>query len=67
MTPMQIVVAATKNAAQCAILEATLGTLERGKVADVLVVNGDPLQDLHALTNVRLVVRSGTVIRDAGN
>lgn len=67
MTPMQIVVAATKHAAHVCNLEATLGTLERGKVADVLVVNGDPLQDLHALTNVRLVVRSGTIIRDTGS
>jgi imidazolonepropionase-like amidohydrolase len=67
MTPMQIIVAATKNAAHVCNLEAILGTLERGKVADVLVVNGDPLQDLHALTNVRLVVRSGTIIRDTGN
>ena len=67
MTPMQIIVAATRNAAHVCNLDATLGTLEQGKVADVLVVNGDPLQDLHALTNVRLVVRSGTIIRDAGN
>ena len=42
-------------------------TMDRGKIADVLVVNGDRLQDLHALTNVRLVVRNGTIIRDEGN
>jgi imidazolonepropionase-like amidohydrolase len=41
--------------------------MDRGKIADGLVVNGDPLQDLHALTNVRLVVRNGTIIRDEGN
>ncbi len=67
MTPMQIIVAATRNAAHVCNLDAILGTLERGKVADILVVNGDPLQDLHALTSVRLVVRSGTIIRDTGN
>lgn len=33
-------------------------------VADVLVVNGDPTRDLEALTDVRLVVHAGTVIRD---
>lgn len=67
MTPMQIIVAATKNAAHVCNLEATLGTLERDKTADVLVVNGNPLEDLHALTSVRLVVRSGTIIRGSEN
>ena len=43
--------------------EGVLGTLEVGKLADVLVVDGDPLEDLMALTNVRLVVREGTIIR----
>jgi imidazolonepropionase-like amidohydrolase len=63
MTPMQIIVAATKNAAHVCNLDRTLGTLEKGKAADVLVVNGNPLADLHALTNVRHVLHSGTLIR----
>ena len=42
----------------------TLGTLEVGKIADVLVVEGDPLQDLQALKNVRLVVHGGVIIRE---
>ena len=67
MTPMQIIVAATKNAAHVCNHDRTLGTLERGKLADLLVVNGDPLHDIHVLANVRLVVRNGTVIRDTGN
>jgi imidazolonepropionase-like amidohydrolase len=67
MTPLEIIVAATRNAAHVCNLDRTLGSLERGKVADVLVVNGDPLQDIHVLANVRLVVRSGTIIRDTGN
>jgi len=64
MTPMQIIVAATRNAASVCGLGAELGTLEIGKTADVLVVNGDPLQDLNVLTNVRLVIHRGVVIRD---
>ncbi len=63
MTAMQIIVAATKNAAHVCGLDSELGTLETGKTADVLVVNGDPLSDLNALTNVRLVIHRGTVIR----
>jgi|GEM_PF-136767 metal-dependent hydrolase (beta-lactamase superfamily II)/imidazolonepropionase-like amidohydrolase len=62
MSPMQIIVAATRNAARVCRLDQTLGTLEAGKIADVLVVEGDPLSDLNALTNVRLVVHYGEVI-----
>jgi imidazolonepropionase-like amidohydrolase len=62
MTPMQIVVAATRNAAYACNLEHELGTLEAGKIADVLVVDGDPLADLGALANVRMVVHNGVVI-----
>jgi len=73
MTPMQIIVAATKNAAIVCGLGRELGTLEPGKLADVLVVDGDPLTDpstgsgqaLRALTQTRLVLRNGVIIRHA--
>ncbi len=65
MTPAQIVVAATRNAARACGLEAELGTVEAGKLADLLVVEGDPLRDLEALRRVRLVVHGGRVIRGA--
>jgi imidazolonepropionase-like amidohydrolase len=64
MTPMQIIVAGTKNAAHVCNLDHELGTLEAGKIADVLVVESDPLEDIHALTNIRMVVHNGVVIRD---
>jgi imidazolonepropionase-like amidohydrolase len=64
MTPMQIIVAATQNAAHVCNLDHELGTLEAGKIADVLIVNGDPLADIHALTQVRMVIHNGVVIRD---
>jgi imidazolonepropionase-like amidohydrolase len=63
MTPMQIIVAGTKHSAHVCNLEEELGTLEVGKIADVLVVDGDPLRDIHALTNVWLVIKDGVVIR----
>jgi imidazolonepropionase-like amidohydrolase len=62
MTPMQIVVAATRNAAYVCNLEHELGTLEPGKIADVLVIDGDPLADLGALATIRLVIHNGVVI-----
>jgi imidazolonepropionase-like amidohydrolase len=64
MTPMQIVVASTLNAAHVSNLEKELGTLEPGKIADLLVIYGDPLEDLQALQKVRLVIHEGVVIRD---
>lgn len=61
MTPMQIIVAGTKNAAHVCNLD-ELGTLETGKIADVIVVDGNPLDDIHALTEVLLVIHNGEVI-----
>jgi len=63
LTAMQIIVAATRNAARVCGLGEELGTLEVGKTADVLVVEGDPLRNLAALTNVRLVIHLGEIIR----
>jgi len=63
MTPMQIIVAATEHAAHVCGLAQELGTLEPGKLADVLVVEGDPLTDVHALTRTWVVLRDGLLIR----
>lgn len=62
MTPMQIIVSATKNAARACNMEGQIGTLEVGKLADILLVDGDPLTDIHALTKVHLVLREGKSI-----
>jgi imidazolonepropionase-like amidohydrolase len=64
MTPMQIIVAATRHGARVSNLERELGTLERGKIADLFVIDGDPLVDLEHLQRVRLVVHEGIVIRN---
>jgi len=64
MTPLQIIVAATRNAAHVCNLAREIGTLEAGKIADVLVVDGSPWQDVRALANVRMVLRNGVVIRE---
>ncbi len=63
MTPMQIILAGTHNAAHVCNLDHELGTLEAGKIADVLVVDGNPLEDIHALTDARMVLHNGVVIR----
>jgi imidazolonepropionase-like amidohydrolase len=64
MTPMQIIEASTRNGAHELRLDSQVGTVATGKVADLLVVAGDPLADLEALRNVSLVVHNGTIIRD---
>ena len=50
---------ATRASAQINGLADRLGTLEAGKLADVIVVGGDPLQDLEALRRVRMTFRDG--------
>ena len=64
MTPMQVLVAATMNGAHVCNLDQEIGTLQPGKMADVLVVEGNPLENLKALADVRLVIHGGAVIRD---
>lgn len=63
MTPMQIIVASTKNAAEVCRLDRTLGTLEFDKEADILIVRGNPLENLRGLMDVERVIHGGTVIR----
>jgi imidazolonepropionase-like amidohydrolase len=64
MTPMQVIVAATRDAAHACNREKDLGTLEKDKIADILVVEGNPLEDIQALNRPVLVVHNGTVIRN---
>lgn len=64
MTPMQIIEAATRNAAAVCGLGDELGTIEVGKIADVIVVGGNPLEDIDRFENILIVVHNGAVIRD---
>ena len=62
MTPMEIIHAATRNAAELLGLQQRIGTLEKGKLADIIAVPGDPLQDVKALEHAKLVMKGGTII-----
>jgi imidazolonepropionase-like amidohydrolase len=62
MTPMEIIQAGTYHAAITVGLEKQIGTIETGKIADILVIAGNPLEDLRALKNIRLVIHNGTII-----
>lgn len=63
MTPMQIILAATRDAAYVCRQSDLLGTLQAGKAADILVVDGNPLRNLDVLQDVLLVIHDGIVIR----
>lgn len=62
----QILASGTKAAAESIGLGHLLGTLEPGKLADVLVVAGDPIERLSDLWNVTLVMRGGRVLVENG-
>ena len=57
-------IAATKNAAQLCGRGDDLGTVETGKIADLIVVADNPLQDIENLGNLLLVIKEGRVVAD---
>ena len=63
-SPKDIVTILTKNAAISAIKGDQLGTLEAGKIADIVIVNGDPLAIVTSLLNVTTVIKGGEVVVD---
>ena len=63
MQPMQALAAATRGGAELLDLGNEIGTLEPGKAADLVVVNGDPLSDISEIGRVSWVIRNGVVCR----
>jgi len=61
MTPMEVLVAATRGGARAMGAERDTGTLERGKAADLVVVGDDPAKDIANLRKVRFVMRAGAL------
>jgi imidazolonepropionase-like amidohydrolase len=64
MSEMQAIVAATKQSAEAVDLADELGTLTPGKWADLILVEGDPLRDIHLLedkSKIRMVMKAGQI------
>lgn len=61
MPPAEVLAAATRVPAEMLGLAGQVGTIEPGKWADLVIVEGDPLQDIRALRHVRWTVRGGVL------
>ena len=64
MTPLQAIQTATVNAADLLGWSDKVGTLDAGKWADLIAVEGDPLQDITTLQHVKFVMKGGAVIKN---
>lgn len=63
LTPLQAIQAATVNASGLLGWSDRVGTLEPGRYADLVAVEGDPLQDVTVLERVKVVMKGGEVVR----
>jgi len=63
MTPMQAIQAATTADADLFGVSAKLGSITRGKLADIIAVRGDPLQNVRLLEDVRFVMKDGRIYK----
>ncbi|MGJ8455244.1 amidohydrolase family protein [Pseudothermotoga sp. U03pept] len=67
MSPMEAIVAATKNAAQAVGFSEITGTIEAGKMADIVVLKENPLENVRTLmepSNILMVLKEGAVVKD---
>src|SRR5699024_12789859 len=67
MTPMESVVATTKTAAECMGWDDRIGTVEKGKLADVIITKMNPLTDIRSLENndnIAVVFKDGILMKD---
>jgi imidazolonepropionase-like amidohydrolase len=65
MTEIQAITAATATAAQALGMADRIGSIRKGKQADLFVVDGDPTTDISALARVRMVMQAGRVVHRA--
>jgi imidazolonepropionase-like amidohydrolase len=64
LTPLQSIQAATINAADLLGWSDKIGTVEPGRWADIIAVDGDPLQDVTTLERVKFVMKGGEVVKN---
>jgi len=64
MTSWQIIQAATMNGAELLDWQDRIGSIEAGKLADIVATSGDPSQDVRELEKVKFVMKGGDVVRN---
>jgi imidazolonepropionase-like amidohydrolase len=62
MTPMQAILAATANGAGATMRSHDLGTIEKGKLADAVLLEADPMADIHNIEKIAAVVAQGRLV-----
>ena len=63
-TPLYVLRMATTVNATIIHKQVSLGSIEKGKYADIIAVSGDPLQDITEMQRVKFVMKGGQVVRD---
>jgi imidazolonepropionase-like amidohydrolase len=62
LSPLSVIEAATRHAAYVCGQSDELGTLEKGKLADLIIVEGNPLDDINVMDSVLYVVKGGELV-----
>jgi len=68
-TPLEAIKSATLGGAKACSLEDKIGTLEEGKIADIIIVNGNPLENIKIMQNperIQLVMKEGNIVVNRG-
>jgi imidazolonepropionase-like amidohydrolase len=63
MPPLETIKCATLNAAEMMGMKSTMGSIEAGKLADIIAVEGDPSEDIKVMKNVVFVMKDGVVYK----
>src|SRR5204863_242694 len=66
MTPLEAIRSSTTRAAELLRMEKQIGTIAPGHYADIIAVQGDPLQNIEAIKQVRFVMKGGEVFVKPG-
>jgi len=62
LSPLEAIIASTRHSAECLRLESRIGTIEPGKEADMLILEGDPLKDIQIMAKkekIRGIIKGG--------
>lgn len=67
MSPQESIIAGTRNAAKCLEIDDKIGTIENGKIADIIISKKDPIANIKSLgnpDNIMLVMKEGKIVKD---